>query len=226
MRVLLIGLLILSCYKVKEPLNVDMYVVKDGDGYRVVGFVDGEYLREHAYISALMLPTRLSIKVGNKEFPIYADILSLTLDKQRSINRAFLVSERFNYDGEKDFVIEVYKGSFKVGKIYGNLKPINPHYDITGIEKVYKDGRYYVYVKVKAYPALRNYPKLIMMNSEEIDTLIPVEIAPFKTEYTGRFWHKYQAWYDEWIFVGRFVSLPNLKGVKWFIDGKFFGDRL
>lgn len=226
MRFLLIVLLILSCYKVKEDLRTDMYVVKDGDGYRVVGFVDGEYLRERAYISALILPERLSIKVGNKEFPIYADILSLTLDKQRSVNRAFLVSEKFNYDGEKDFVIEVYKGSFKVGKIYGNLKPINPHYEITGIERIYKDGRYYIYVKVKAYPALRNYPKLIMINSNEVDTFFPVELAPFRTEYTGRFWHKYQAWYDEWIFVGRFNNPPDLKDAKWIIDGEFFGDSL
>ncbi len=203
-----------------------MYVVKDGDSYRVVGFVPGEYLREGAYISAVLLPKRLLIKVGNKELPAYADILALTLDKQRRINRAFVVSEKFEYSGEKKYTLLIFKGNKVVGKIFGRLKLVNPHIEIVGIEKTRFKSFWHVYIKLKAVPAARNYPLLIGVHDSRMDTFFPVERSPFLTKYTGWEEHKYQGWYDYWIFSARFKSEPDVKDYRWIFKGDIFGDSL
>lgn len=225
-RFFVLSLILLSCFPQKPPLNVDMFVVKDGNGFRVVGFIPAEYIREGAYIPTLMFPKRLVIIVGDKEFPIYADVLALTLDKQKKFKKAFLVSERFNYKGEEEFRIVVFKGNFKVGEIYGNLRVINPSYKIRSIEKVKMGDYWHVYVDVKFIPAAKSYPKLLAVYDGKADTFLPIEVAPFLTKYLGREDFKYRGWYDEWKFVKRFKEKPDLGSVNWTILGDIFGDSL
>ena len=93
---------------------MDLFVVKDGGGFRVVGFIPADYIREEAYIPTLLFPKRMILEVGGRKINIYADVLALTLDKQRKFKRAFLVSDTYSYFGER------------VGEIFGKLIFVEP----------------------------------------------------------------------------------------------------
>ena len=182
-----------------ENVNADLFVVKDEDSFRVAGFVPAEYVRESAYIPALLFPKSM----------IYADVLALTLDKQRKFKRAFLVSDKFDYSGEKRYRILVLKGGRKIGEIFGSLKFTEPKFEIEKTEIVKFGNFWYVYVFVKFIPAAKSHPKFLAIHGSKADTFFPVEISNFLTKYQPRDDFKYRSWYDEWIFVTRFKDFPD-----------------
>jgi hypothetical protein len=190
LRKILPFLLLLSCFPQREPLNVDLFVVKDGGGFRVVGFIPADYIREEAYIPTLLFPKRMILEVGGRKINIYADVLALTLDKQRKFKRAFLVSDTYSYFGER------------VGEIFGKLIFTEPRFEVEKKEIAKFGNLWYVYVFVKFIPAARSYPKLLALKNGEADTFFPVEISKFLTKYPPRDDFKYRSWYDEWIFLG------------------------
>ncbi len=225
MRKILPFLLLLSCSPQKEPLNVDLFVVKDGGGFRVVGFIPADYIREEAYIPTLLFPKRMILEVGGRKINIYADVLALTLDKQRKFKRAFLVSDTFSYFGEGVYKITVLKGERKVGEIFGKLIFTEPRFEVEKKEIAKFDNFWHVYVFVKFIPAARSYPKLLALKNGEADTFFPVEISKFLTKYPPRDDFKYRSWYDEWIFVARFKEFPDTT-FKLIFVGEMFGDSL
>ncbi len=225
MRKLLPIISLFCCTPQKEPLRVDLFVVKDGKGFRVAGFVPASYLREDAYIPTLLFPKEMILEVGEKKLKIYADVLAMTLDKQRKFKKAFLVSDTFNYSGEREYKITVFKGKRKVGEIFGNLKFTQPRFEIERKE-IFKFGEFWhVYVFAKFIPAAKSYPKLLALHDGEIDTFLPVEISKFLTKYTPRDDFKYRSWYDEWIFVARFKKVPDTN-FNWVFVGEIFGDSI
>lgn|GEM_PF-1037473 len=226
MRKLLFFLPLISCFPQNEALKQDLFVVKDGKSFRIVGFVPAKYIREGAYIPALLFPKVMILEVGGRNVRVYADVLALTLDKQRKFKRAFLVSDTFGYSGEKEYRITVFKGKRKVGEIFGNLKFTEPKFEIKGKEIVKIGDFWHVYVFAKFVPAAKTYPILLALHNGKIDTFLPIEYSKFSTKYLPRDDFKYRNWYDEWIFVNRFKEIPKDTPFKWIFVGEIFGDSM
>jgi len=199
-----------------------MLVVKTPEGKRIVGFLPADILRERAYFFVLMAPLRLYFVSPTDTVPVHADIHVLTMDKQRRLNRAFLVSEPVHGDPEEGRLL-MKRMNRVVGVVHLSLNPVGPHVRLDSIKADTFRGKSHVYVFTTALPAARNYPYLLAVKGGDTLKLVPVERARFLTRYHGRQYHMYQEWYDTWTFVARSDTPLTLSGYTLLFKGELFG---
>ncbi len=218
---LLSALFLAGCWRIQE-FSAEMMVVRTAEGKRVVGFLPADILRERAYFFVLMAPLRLYFVSSTDTVPVYADIHVLTMDKQRRIDRAFLVSDPVRGNPEEGRLIMKRLGR-AVGIVHLSLSHVEPHVRLDSVKSDTFRGKHHVYVFTTAFPAARNYPYLIAVKGGDTLRLVPVERAKFLTRYHGRQYHMYQEWYDIWTFVARADTPLTLSGYALLFRGELFG---
>ncbi len=218
---LIFALLSTGCWR-EVKVSSEMWVVRTPEGYRVVGFVPAEPLRERAYFFVLLSPLSLTFVSGRDTVPVFADLHVLTMDKQRRIDRAFLVSSPLRYPPNGGEILMRRMGRV-VGRIELNLKRSDPNVLLDSFKVVRFRGKYHTYVWLTAVPSAKNYPRLILAKGEDSVSMLPVERARFLTMYRGREYHMYQEWYDRWIFVLRSDTPLPLRGYTFLFRGELFG---
>ena len=210
-----------GCWR-KVSISSEMWIIRAKEGYRIVGFVPAAPLRERAYFFVLLSPLRLTFVSGRDTVPVFADLHVLTMDKQRRIERAFLVSAPMRYPPKGGEILIK-----RMGKVVGRIEVIpretDPHVLLDSSKVVRFRGKYHTYVWLTAVPASKNYPRLLLLKGKDTAVLFPVEKARFLTKYRGREYHMYQEWYDRWIFVLRSdTPIPLSEGTLTF-RGELFG---
>ncbi len=193
-----------GCWAYSER-DAEMYVFHNGEERRVFGFLPADWVKERAYFFTIMMPLKLYLATPEETVRMFADLHVLTLDKQRNIKRAFLVSEPITSSPNGARVL-LKRGDFNVGSIHLRLKETGVSVVLDSLRAEAHRNSHHTYVWIRTLPPARNFPEVIYYFGGDSLEMFPVEKAPFLVKHHGRLQYKYQEWYDRWIFT---VKTPS-----------------